>query len=213
MDPAIAVSLRSEYETAGLDESEMAADPFTQFERWFDGALEAGIEEPNAFVLATATPEGRPSARAVLMKSFGPDGLGFHTGLGSRKGREISTNPYGAATFVWLALHRQVRFEGVMVQVESEAADSYFATRPRGARIAAHASKQSEVVGSREELEQRFRVLDSEFGDDVPRPDSWGGWRLVPDSVEFWQGRPNRFHDRLRYRVESGGWTIERLAP
>lgn len=213
MDTTVASTLRTEYETVGLMESDMVDQPFSQFEQWFAAAIEAGIEEPNAFVLATATASGRPSARAVLMKSFGTDGLGFHTGMASRKSREIAANPHAAATFVWLSLHRQVRFEGVMLPVDPAAADTYFATRPRGARIAAHASRQSEVVASREELEQRFTRFDASFGDDVPRPDDWSGWRLVPEMVEFWQGRPNRFHDRLRYRLDEGSWVLERLAP
>lgn len=213
MDASVAAGLRLEYESVGLDESEMAPDPFAQFDVWFQGVLQAQLPEPNAFVLATADSEGRPSARAVLMKTFGPDGIGFHTGMSSRKSREIEAQPYGAATFVWLPLHRQVRFEGTMVRVSDALADAYFATRPRGARIAAHASSQSEVIASREELEARFAEFDTRFGDDVPRPENWGGWRLVPETVEFWQGRPNRFHDRLRYRHDREGWIIERLSP
>lgn len=213
MDKALVAELRTEYEAVGLDVADMAAEPFTQFEVWFQGVLGAGLDEPNAFVLATADASGRPSARAVLMKTFGPEGIGFHTGMASRKSLEIDANPYGAATFVWLPLHRQVRFEGSMVRVDDAAADTYFATRPRGARIAAHASSQSEVVASREELEDRFREFDERFGDDVPRPENWGGWMLVPHAVEFWQGRPNRFHDRLRYRLVAGEWIVERLAP
>ena len=208
-----AARLRVEYESAGIDEADLAPDPFTQFSEWFQGALDAGVDEPTAFVLATVGSDGRPSARAVLMKSFDESGIGFHTGLGSRKSREIEANPYGAATFVWLPLHRQVRFEGRLTRISDEAADRYFATRPRGARIAAHASKQSQAVSSREELEERFRQLDASFGEDVPRPEDWGGWKLEPDTVEFWQGRPNRFHDRLRYRLVEGVWIVERLAP
>jgi len=212
-DSRIAAVLRTEYESAGLDEADMAPDPFSQFDVWFQGVLDAGLDEPNAFVLATADADGRPSARAVLMKTFSANGIGFHTGMGSRKSREIVSNPYGAATFVWLPLHRQVRLEGRMVQVDGADADAYFATRPRGARIAAHASDQSQVGVSRQELEERFKEFDARFGEEVPRPENWGGWRLVPEVVEFWQGRPNRFHDRLRYRLEDGVWIIERLAP
>jgi pyridoxamine 5'-phosphate oxidase len=206
--------LRREYETEGLLEGAMAPDPFSEFLLWFDGVLQAGIEEPNAFVVATAGPDGRPSARAVLMKEFDERGIVFYTGLKSRKSLDISVNPNAAATFVWIPLHRQVRFEGTIEAVDEDTADAYFATRPRGAQVAAHASRQSVVVGSREELEHRFDELSREFGDqEVPRPEWWGGWRLVPEVVEFWQGRPDRFHDRIRYMRDDGGWRVDRLAP
>ena len=208
-----AARLRSEYEALGLVEADMAPDPFTQFEDWFAGVIEAGLDQPDAFVLATSTPGGRPSARAVLMKDFGVEGLVFYTNLGSQKSQELKVNPPAAATFVWTPLHRQVRFEGLVSQVGDEVADSYFATRPRGAQIAAHASPQSELVSSRDDLEKRFRELELEFPDVVPRPAWWGGWRLIPDLVEFWQGQPNRFHDRVRYRKTGSDWNKERLAP
>lgn len=206
--------LRREYEARGLVETDMASDPFAEFDRWFSGAVESGIDEPNAFVLATATPEGRPSARAVLMKGFDPTGLVFYTGLESRKSRELAANPEAAATFVWTPLHRQVRFEGAVVPVDADTADDYFATRPRGSQIAAHASPQSARIESRDQLDERFRRLEEAFeGGIVPRPRGWGGWRLIPSSVEFWQGRPNRFHDRIAYSRESAGWAKNRLAP
>lgn len=191
----------------------MADEPFTEFETWFDGVITAGIDEPNAFVLATADGEGSPSARAVLMKDLSPDGLVFYTGMESRKSRAMRANPRAAATFVWTPLHRQVRFEGSVTPVDDETSDAYFATRPRGAQIAAHASLQSTPVADRDVLEMRFADLDLSFGDVVPRPEHWGGWRLSPHVVEFWQGRPNRFHDRVRYLLEEGGWVKERLAP
>ncbi len=205
--------LRREYESEGLHEAEMELDPFTQFESWFDGVVDSGIEEPNAFVLATSTPNGIPSARALLMKSFGSAGLVFYTSLSSRKSRELTSNPHAAATFVWTPLHRQVRMEGTVLPVDDHAADQYFSTRPRGSQLAAHASRQSSVVASRDVLTQRFAELDLEYPGDVPRPDWWGGWRLVPSSIEFWQGQPNRFHDRVRYYLKDGRWSMERLSP
>lgn len=204
---------RREYEEAGLDPDAMADDPFSEFEGWFAGVLEVDLYEANAFVLATADADGMPSARALLMKDFSPDGLVFYTGLESRKSRAMAANPRAAATFVWTQLHRQIRFEGPVEQVSHREADAYFATRPRGARIAAHASRQSEPVATRQELEQRYQALSSEFDDEIPRPSHWGGWRLSPAMVEFWQGRPNRFHDRIRYRLEDGIWVKERLSP
>ncbi|MGB7860716.1 MAG: pyridoxamine 5'-phosphate oxidase [Acidimicrobiia bacterium] len=208
-----AARLRRDYEAEGLIESEMAPDPFTQFEIWFKGVQVVDLEEPNTFVLATADAHGRPSARAVLMKEFSEDGIVFYTNFTSRKSGELTENPWAAATFVWLPLHRQVRFEGGVVRGDANSAETYFSQRPRGAQIAAHASNQSAVVASREELERRFNQLENEFGSVVPRPEAWGGWRLQPAAVEFWQGRPDRFHDRLRYRLVNGGWVLERLAP
>lgn len=191
----------------------MADEPFPEFEEWFAGALEVELHEPSAFVLATVDEDGTPSARALLMKDFSEDGLVFYTGLRSRKSSALRANPRAAATFVWTPLHRQVRFEGSVVPVPDETADEYFATRPHGAQISAHASMQSEVVPGRHALEERFESLSSEFGEDVPRPQHWGGWLLSPSMVEFWQGRPNRFHDRIRYRRHADGWVKERLAP
>lgn len=205
--------LRSEYETTGLIAGEMSDDPITEFESWFDGVLAAGLHEPNTFILATVDADGRPSARAVLMKDLSSQGLVFYTGLTSRKSKAMQANPVAAATFVWTDLHRQVRFEGHVAMVSDAEADAYFATRPRGAQIAAHASQQSEIVSGREVLDSRYANLAAEFDEEIPRPGHWGGWRLSPFQVEFWQGRPNRFHDRIRYRREGDDWVKERLAP
>ncbi len=208
-----AARLRQEYEQAGFGIEDLADTPMSQFDLWFSGAVAARIYEPNAFILSTATNDGMPSGRAVLMKETTEESLIFYTNLESRKSREIKGNPRVAATFVWLPLHRQVRFEGTVKVVSGEVADAYFATRPRGAQIAAHSSRQSEVVSSREEIEGIFAERDASLGDVVPRPDSWGGWEITPDVAEFWQGRENRFHDRLRYSRSEGDWKVERLQP
>jgi pyridoxamine 5'-phosphate oxidase len=206
--------LRREYEAMGLVERDMAPDPLAQFRVWFDGVLEAGLDEPNAFVLATADDKARPSARAVLMKAIDENGLVFYTNLASRKSWDLRVNPWAAATFVWVPLHRQIRFEGRVSLVPDGDADRYFETRPRGAQIAAHASMQSQLVESRQDLDHAYKELDAKFrGVKVPRPRAWGGWRLTPDSVEFWQGQPNRFHDRVRYVREGESWRMERVAP
>lgn len=202
-----------EYEAKGLDPVDMADEPFTEFDEWFAGVLAVDLHEPTTFVLATVDADGTPSARALLMKDFSEEGLVFYTGLASRKSRDLRSNNKAAATFVWTPLHRQVRFEGTVTEVSGDVADSYFATRPRGAQIAAHASRQSEIVSSREELDERFQQLSAEFEEEIPRPEEWGGWRLSPSMVEFWQGRPNRFHDRIRYRLDGEVWVKERLAP
>lgn len=213
MDEQEAARLRREYESEGLVEEEMADDPFAEFESWMEGVIAAELPEPNAFVLATVDQDGSPSARAVLMKGFSKEGLVFYTNLESRKSRDLKANKRAAATFVWVPLHRQVRFEGEVVEVEEAVADAYFATRPRGAKIAAHASRQSEATRL-EELQARYEELKTDFGESqIPRPAHWGGWRLRPHRVEFWQGQPDRFHDRIRYQLEDGSWPRERLAP
>lgn len=198
----------------GLDESEVDADPHRQFEAWFDQAIAAGVDQPNAFVLATADVGARPSARALLMKDFSEAGLVFYTNRNSRKGRELAANPTAAACFVWIGLHRQVRIEGEVEDVDDAEADRYFATRPPGSRLAAAVSPQSTVVAGRSELEQRFAALHSLHPDGaVDRPEMWCGYRMVPTAFEFWQGRPNRFHDRIHYRHGAEAWVRERLAP
>lgn len=209
----VAARLRREYETEGLTEDSMASDPISEFESWFGDVTTTAIEEPNAFVLATVDDDGAPSARALLMKDLSDDGISFYTGMDSRKSRALRANPRAAATFVWIPLHRQVRFEGVVREIDGEVADAYFATRPRGAQLAAHASHQSEPVADRETLDRAFTQLETELGDVIPRPEHWGGWLLTPTAVEFWQGRPNRFHDRILYRLEEGVWMKERLSP
>lgn len=206
--------LRAEYESQGIDVGEVDPDPLVQFDRWFSAAVDAGIEEANTMVLATATPDGTPSARAVLLKDLDDRGLVFFTSYSSRKGRELADNPRAALTFLWIPLHRQVRIEGVVEQVSAGESDAYFATRPSGARLGAASSPQSEPIPDRSWLERRVASLAAEHPDgDVPRPPWWGGYRLVPTSVEFWQGRPDRLHDRVLYRRAPSAWTVERLAP
>lgn len=207
-------SLRVEYESVGIDPADMAADPVEEFAAWLAAAVDAGVSEANAFVLATATPDGRPSARALLLKEVGPEGLSFFTNLDSRKARELRDNPRAAACFVWIGLHRQVRVEGRVTPVADEIADAYFASRPPGSRLAAAVSPQSQVVADRGVLDRAYDELASRHPDgDVARPSAWGGLRLEPDVYEFWQGRPNRFHDRVRYRLAGTEWVKERLAP
>jgi pyridoxamine 5'-phosphate oxidase len=206
--------LRREYQLRGLSESEVDPDPVAQFRRWFDGALAAGVAEPNAMVLATATPDGRPSARVVLLKGVDERGFAFFTNYLSRKGRELASNPHAALTFFWPELERQVRVEGTVAPVSPEESDAYFRSRPPDSQLGAWASPQSEVVGGREMLERRLAELRERFaGGDVPRPPHWGGYRLQPQAIEFWQGRADRLHDRLCYTRAGSAWRIGRLAP
>lgn len=208
-----ATRLRREYEDAGLAPEDLADDPLKQFSVWFSGATAADLHEPNAFVLSTVDPDGQPSGRAVLMKELTDTSIIFYTNLESRKSEDMSSNPLVAATFVWTPLHRQVRLEGTATKVQSDVADRYFATRPRGAQVAAHASRQSRPASNREELESIYRERDASLGDVIPRPETWGGWEITPHTVEFWQGRFNRFHDRLRYVRNGDSWKVERLQP
>jgi pyridoxamine 5'-phosphate oxidase len=206
--------LRTEYTRAGLAEVDAAPDPLAQFRAWFEEALAADLHEPNAMVLATATPDGKPSARVVLLKGFDERGFVFYTNYEGRKGREIGRNPHAALVFYWGELERQVRIEGRVGRVSERESDAYYASRPRGSRLGAWASEQSRVVGGREVLEGRIRDLEAEYeGREVPRPAFWGGYRVEPEVVEFWQGRESRLHDRISYRRGDGGWEIERLQP
>ena len=212
--PRDVASLRKEYTRAGLVESDVVPDPIEQFRRWFDETIAAGLHEPNAMTLATATPDGRPSARVVLLKGFDGRGFVFYTNYGGRKGRELDENARAALLFYWGELERQVRIEGTASRVPEEESDAYYASRPRGSRLGAWASEQSRVVEGREVLEGRIRGLEAEYeGREVPRPPFWGGYRVVPEIVEFWQGRENRLHDRIVYRWEGAGWEIGRLQP
>lgn len=208
-------TLREEYARGGLDVPDLAADPITMFERWMGEALAAGVHEPNAMVVATATPDGRPSSRMVLLKGFDADGFVFFTNQASRKGEELATNPRCALLFPWHPLERQVRVDGAAEVLEQERVEAYFASRPRGARLGAWASHQSQPVASRAELAASYARMQERFGDDaeVPVPPEWGGYRVVPEAVEFWQGRPGRMHDRLVYRRADDGWAVGRLAP
>jgi pyridoxamine 5'-phosphate oxidase len=196
-----------------LRKADLDPDPVRQFEHWFEEARGAAVELPEAAALATASADGAPSARMVLVKGFDERGFLFHTGYASRKGRELTENPTAALLFYWHVLGRQVRVEGTVDRVGEGESAAYFTTRPLESRLAAWASQQSEPIESREALEARFAEASARFGRDVPLPPHWGGFRLLPDEYEFWQHRENRLHDRLRYRPTAQGWLIERLAP
>jgi pyridoxamine 5'-phosphate oxidase len=202
-------------ERAGvLRKSDVAADPLEQFGRWFAEAEAAGIRAPHAMALATATEGGAPSVRMVLLKDFDDNGFVFFTGYASRKASELEANPHAALLFYWDPLGRQVRIEGDVERVSDSESDAYFATRPRGAQLAATASHQSAVLSGRDELDERVAGLArAHEGVEVPRPAHWGGFRLVPQTFEFWQHRDDRLHDRLRYRRDGGAWVVERLSP
>ncbi|CAA9557758.1 MAG: Pyridoxamine 5'-phosphate oxidase [uncultured Thermomicrobiales bacterium] len=213
-DAAIA-HLRQDYKRAELVEGDVDPDPIAQFAAWFAAARDAQLVEPNAMIVATVSPDGQPSARTVLLKAFDDRGFVFYTNYGSQKGRDLATNPRAALLFYWGELERQVRIEGTVARVDRAETERYFAGRPFGSRIGALASRQSEPVASREVLAADFARLENAYrGGEVPVPDDWGGYRLAPTSIEFWQGRPNRLHDRLRYRADpSRRWTVERLSP
>lgn len=206
----VLASLREEYTRAGLAEADLAPDPMTMFRRWFEDAAE--LPEPNAMVLATVSPEGQPSVRMVLLKGLHTDGFVFYTNHASRKGVDLAANPHCSLLFPWHAVQRQVRVEGVAQRLGRAEVAAYFATRPRGAQLGALASPQSAVI-SATELAERYAAAESAFPGEVPVPEDWGGYVVVPDAIEFWQGRRNRMHDRLRYRRAEGEWVTERLAP
>lgn len=207
--------LRQDYRRATLNEREVATGPMQQFDRWWQEVLAGEIDEPNAMTLATSSASGMPSARIVLLKSFDEKGFLFFTNYESRKGRELAENPRATLLFFWKELERQVRVEGRVEKVPAAVSDEYFNSRPVGSRIGAIASPQSEVIGGREVLEEKVKSLEAQYLQHPPqRPAHWGGYLVVPEQVEFWQGRSSRLHDRLRYTAEAGGgWKIERLAP
>lgn len=206
--------MRTEYAAAGLDEAAAGDDPFALFTRWMADAVAAQIIEPNAMALATSTSDGRPSVRIVLLKGMDEAGMTFYTNYDSRKGEELDANPHAAAVMLWHPLQRQVRIEGAVDRIDPAESDDYFAHRTRGAQLGAVSSPQSQVVAGRSELEIRFDSVEGHFaGRSVERPDHWGGYRIEIHTIEFWQGRPNRLHDRLLFGRTPQGWDVERLAP
>lgn len=208
-------TLRKNYAREALSESDVLSSPLAQFDRWFQEALDAQLTEPNAMTLATATRDGHPSARTVLLKGVDKEGFVFFTNYESRKGQELADNPQAALLFTWLELERQVRIEGMIERISAEASEAYFQSRPKGSQIGAWVSPQSRVIPGRDVLEAKQQALEAEYAhaEVLPRPAFWGGYRLLPDTVEFWQGRPSRLHDRILYRRFAGAWKIERLAP
>jgi pyridoxamine 5'-phosphate oxidase len=205
---------RLEYSKAGLSEADLHADPLEQFRLWINQAMAEKLPEPYAMTLATVSASGQPSARVVLLRGVSASGFQFFTNYQSRKGEEIAHNSKAALVFYWAEMERQIRIEGIITKTDAATSDQYFDKRPRGSQIAAVISAQSKVVPNREVLEARVEELNKQLeGKPVPRPSEWGGYQLQPESIEFWQGRPSRLHDRLRYRKEKGKWIVERLSP
>jgi pyridoxamine 5'-phosphate oxidase len=207
-------NFRKEYNKEELDEKKLSPDPFKQFDTWFDDAVDCGIDEPNLMVLSTISELNRPSSRIVLLKKYNHKGFAFFTNYNSRKGKQIEKNPFGVLLFPWHTMERQIRIEGKIGKLSKEESDAYFRSRPAGARIAAWASPQSEEIPSREYLENLEQKFREKFVDNsIPRPSNWGGYRLIPDLFEFWQGRKNRLHDRIEYTFNGEKWDMKRLAP
>ena len=208
-------TVRKEYATQGLTESDLDPNPFTQFQHWYEEAVAADVIEPNAMTVATATRDGIPSARTILLKGFDERGFTFYTNYESQKGKELAENPNAALVFYWATFERQIRITGVINKISPEESEAYFKSRPMGAQLGAWVSLQSQVIPNREVLEERLTELMNEFADtdNVPMPPYWGGYCLVPSAIEFWQGRVNRLHDRFRYTRQENEWLIERLSP
>ena len=214
--PSRETHARKSYERGALDEHGIDHDPFQQFTIWYDEAVAAGLPEPEAMTLSTATLEGQPSARIVLLRGYDERGFCFFSNYSSQKGQELAANPYAAVTFHWVELERQVRISGRVEKVTEAESDAYFQSRPSQSRIGAWSSPQSNVISSRDALEEMFEKYQKQYLDEtaIPRPEHWGGYRVIPERIEFWQGRPNRLHDRLRFiRIDQGPWTLQRLAP
>jgi len=214
--PSRETHARKSYERAALNEQGINRDPFQQFTIWYDEAVAAGLPEPEAMTLSTATLEGQPSARIVLLRGYDERGFCFFSNYSSQKGQELAANPYAAVTFHWVELERQVRIAGRVEKVTEAESDAYFQSRPSQSRIGAWSSPQSSVISSRDALEELFKKYQEQYLDEtaIPRPEHWGGYRVIPKRIEFWQGRPNRLHDRLRFiRIDQGPWTLQRLAP
>lgn len=206
--------MRQEYRSGNLDEKEMPSNPLDQFRNWFEEAISSGITEPNAMTVATSTAEGKPSARVVLLKEMNDNGFIFFTNYNSRKGHELITNPFVAVVFDWHDIERQVRIEGIIEKVDENESDAYFNIRPNESKLGAWASPQSKIVSGREELEELEKSYAIRFkGNEIPRPPHWGGFLIKPTMIEFWQGRPNRMHDRMAYYKNGSNWELRRLAP